>query len=205
MFVADAVAVRDGNLAALSRWPQYMAYFDPLTLLPAIAAVTKHIGVVATATTSYNEPFHLARKFASLDHISGGRAGWNIVTSGSVEEAHNFNLDEHLAHALRYERAAEFVEVAMQLWDSWSDDAVVLDKAAGVYADTARVRQIEHAGKHFKVRGPLNVQRSPQGWPLLVQAGSSEDGKEFAARHAEAIFTAQQTLADGQAFYKDVK
>ncbi|MCW2885730.1 MAG: monooxygenase [Streptosporangiaceae bacterium] len=178
---------------------------EPLTLLSAIAVVTEHIGLISTASTTFNEPFHLARKFASLDHISGGRAGWNIVTSGSEEEAANFNLDEHLEHGLRYERAAEFVEVTNKLWDSWADDAVVLDRTAGVYADTAKVRRIEHVGRHFKVRGPLNVQRIPQGRPLLVQAGSSEDGKEFAARYAEAIFTAQQTLSDGQAFYKDVK
>lgn len=178
---------------------------EPLTLLSAIAVATEHIGLIATASTTFNEPFHLARKFASLDHISGGRAGWNIVTSGSEAEANNFNLDEHLEHGLRYARAAEFVQVAKELWDSWADDAVLVDTAAGRYADTAKVRQIDHAGTFFKVRGPLNVQRSPQGWPLLVQAGSSEDGKEFAARHAEAIFTAQQTLADGQTFYKDVK
>jgi N-acetyl-S-(2-succino)cysteine monooxygenase len=178
---------------------------EPITLLSAIAVATEHIGLIATASTTFNEPFHLVRKFASLDHISGGRAGWNIVTSGSEAEAGNFNLDEHLEHGLRYQRAAEFLEVATRLWDSWADDAVLLDTTAGRYADTAKVRQIDHAGTFFKVRGPLNVQRSPQGWPLLVQAGSSEDGKEFAARYAEAIFTAQQTLSDGQAFYKDVK
>ena len=178
---------------------------EPLTLLSAIAVATERIGLISTASTTFNEPFTLARMFASLDHISHGRAGWNIVTSGNVAEANNFNLDEHIEHAVRYERADEFVEVAKKLWDSWADDAVLLDKASGRYADPAKVRQIEHVGKHFKVRGPLNVQRSPQGWPLLVQAGSSEDGRDFAARHAEAIFTAQQTLADAQTFYKDVK
>ncbi|MFD0689291.1 LLM class flavin-dependent oxidoreductase [Actinomadura fibrosa] len=178
---------------------------EPLTLLSAIAVATERIGLIATASTTFNEPFTLARLFASLDHISGGRAGWNIVTSGNTAEAHNFNLDEHVPHAVRYERAAEFVEVAAKLWDSWADDAVLLDVAGGRYADPDRVRPIDHAGTHFKVRGPLNVQRPPQGRPLLVQAGSSEDGREFAARHAEAVFTAQQTLADGQTFYKDVK
>ncbi|OEJ23641.1 monooxygenase [Streptomyces agglomeratus] len=179
--------------------------FEPLTLLSALASVTEHIGLIATVSTTFNEPFHTARKFASLDHISGGRAGWNIVTSGTVNEARNFGQDEHMEHGLRYERAREFVEVATRLWDSWEDDAIVLDREGGVYADTDKVREIGHRGEHFGVQGPLNVPRSPQGYPLLVQAGSSEDGKEFAAQYAEAVFTAQQTLADGQSFYKDLK
>ncbi|MEV4946508.1 LLM class flavin-dependent oxidoreductase [Streptomyces sp. NPDC053755] len=179
--------------------------FEPLTLLSALAAVTERVGLIATVSTTFNEPFHTARKFASLDHLSGGRAGWNIVTSGTVDEARNFGQDEHLEHGLRYERAREFVEVATQLWDSWEDDAILLDRERGLYADTDKVRKIDHRGTYFGVRGPLNVPRSPQGHPLLVQAGSSEDGKEFAARYAEAVFTAQQTLADGQTFYKDLK
>ena len=199
IFFADGLAVW-GRLRS-----NVSGGLEPLTLLAAISAVTKHVGLIATASTTFNEPFHLARKFASLDHISGGRAGWNIVTSGSLNEAHNFNLDEHVEHSVRYERAAEFLDVVTQLWDSWADDAVVLDKEAGVYADADRVREIDHTGLFFKVRGPLNVQRTPQGWPLLVQAGSSEDGKEFAARYAEAVFTAQQTVEDAVAFAKDVK
>ncbi|MER6998753.1 LLM class flavin-dependent oxidoreductase [Streptomyces sp. NPDC000410] len=179
--------------------------FEPLTLLSALAAVTERIGLIATVSTTFDEPFHTARKFASLDHISGGRAGWNIVTSGSVNEARNFGQDEHLEHRLRYERAREFVDVATKLWDSWEDDAILLDRESGVYADTAKVREIGHRGTYFGVQGPLNVPRTPQGCPLLVQAGSSEDGKEFAAEYAEAVFTAQQSLADGQAFYKDLK
>ncbi|MGD3110628.1 LLM class flavin-dependent oxidoreductase [Streptomyces sp. YGL11-2] len=179
--------------------------FEPLTLLSALATVTERIGLIATVSTTFNEPFHTARKFASLDHISGGRAGWNIVTSGTVDEARNFGQDEHLEHGLRYDRAREFVEVATKLWDSWEDDAVLLDRVRGIYADVDKVQPIGHRGEHFAVQGPLNVQRSPQGYPLLVQAGSSEDGKEFAAQYAEAVFTAQQTLADGQSFYKDVK
>ncbi|MFF9980332.1 LLM class flavin-dependent oxidoreductase [Streptomyces erythrochromogenes] len=179
--------------------------FEPLTLLSAIAAVTEHIGLIATVSTTFNEPFHLARKFASLDHISGGRAGWNIVTSGTLDEARNFNRDEHLEHSLRYDRAREFLDVATKLWDSWEDDAIVLDKEAGIYADTDKLHPAAHRGEYFGVAGPLNVPRSPQGHPLLVQAGSSESGKEFAAQYAEAVFTAQQTLADGQAFYKDLK
>jgi FMN-dependent oxidoreductase (nitrilotriacetate monooxygenase family) len=178
---------------------------EPITLLAAIAGATRHIGLIATASTTFNEPYLLARAFASLDHISGGRAGWNIVTSGSEAEARNFGYDRHPDHALRYERADEFLDVATDLWDSWEDDAVVLDAAGGRYADVAKVHQVAHTGKHFAVQGPLNVQRSPQGWPLLVQAGSSEDGREFAARWAEAVFTAQQTLSDAQTFYKDVK
>lgn len=177
--------------------------FEPITLLSALAATTEHIGLIATVSTTFNEPYHVAREFASLDHLSGGRAGWNIVTSGNVNEARNFGLDEHVAHGRRYERAHEFLDVAVKLWDSWQDDAVVIDRERGVYAEG--VRAIEHHGEHFRVAGPLNVQRSPQGHPLLVQAGSSEDGKEFAAQHAEAVFTAQQTLADGQAFYAGLK
>ncbi|MGW7362512.1 LLM class flavin-dependent oxidoreductase [Streptomyces sp. NPDC054841] len=201
----DSVFFADG----LALWGKIrhnaLGGFEPLTLLSALAAVTEHVGLIATVSTTYNEPFHTARKFASLDHLSGGRAGWNIVTSGSVDEARNFGQDEHLEHGLRYQRAREFVEVATKLWDSWDDDAIVLDRTHGIYADTDRVRQIDHRGEYFGVRGPLNVPRSPQGHPLLVQAGSSEDGKEFAAQYAEAVFTAQQTLADGQAFYKDLK
>ncbi|MFD7611461.1 LLM class flavin-dependent oxidoreductase [Streptomyces sp. NPDC059828] len=201
----DSVFLADG----LALWGKVrhnaLGGFEPLTLLSALAAVTEHVGLIATVSTTFNEPFHIARKFASLDHLSGGRAGWNIVTSGTVDEARNFGREEHLEHGLRYRRAREFVEVATKLWDSWDDDAILLDRERGVYADTAKVRAIDHHGEHFGVRGPLNVPRSPQGHPLLVQAGSSEDGKEFAARYAEAVFTAQQTLADGQAFYKDLK
>ncbi|MFE2429225.1 LLM class flavin-dependent oxidoreductase [Streptomyces sp. NPDC059373] len=201
----DSVFLADG----LALWGQVrynvLGGFEPLTLLSALAAVTSRIGLIATVSTTFNEPFHVARKFASLDHISGGRAGWNIVTSGSVNEARNFGLAEHPEHSARYDRAREFVDVATKLWDSWEDDAPVVDRERGIYADAGKVRAIDHAGEHFRVQGPLNVQRSPQGYPLLVQAGSSEDGKEFAAQHAEAVFTAQQTLADGQAFYKDLK
>ncbi|GAA4604457.1 FMN-dependent oxidoreductase (nitrilotriacetate monooxygenase family) [Actinoplanes octamycinicus] len=178
---------------------------EPTVLLTAIAAVTEHIGLIATASTSYNEPYNLARRFASVDHVSGGRAGWNIVTTAGADAARNFGLDDVPLHAERYARAGEFLEVATKLWDSWADDAVLADKAAGVHADAEKVRAIHHRGRFFRVDGPLNVPRSPQGYPLLVQAGSSEDGKEFAARWAEAVFTAQQTLAEAQAFYRDLK
>ncbi|MET9229566.1 LLM class flavin-dependent oxidoreductase [Lentzea sp. NPDC003310] len=178
---------------------------EPTILLTAIAAVTTRIGLIATASTTYNEPFNLARRFASLDHVSGGRAGWNIVTTAGDDAARNFGLDAQPAHLTRYDRAAEFVEVSKKLWDSWDDDAIVADKESGVHARDDRVHTIDHVGPHFKVRGPLNVPRSPQGHPLLVQAGSSEDGRDFAARHAEAVFTAHQTLEDAVAFYRDVK
>lgn len=178
---------------------------EPLTLLTALATATEHIGLIATASTSYNSPYNLARRFASLDIISGGRAGWNIVTTAGSEAARNFGLDAEPAHATRYERAAEFLEVALKLWDSWEDDVIVGDKAAGVWGDDAKIHPPRHNGEFFSVEGPLNVPRTPQGYPLLVQAGSSEDGKRFAARHAEAVFTAQQTLKDAQDFYADLK
>ncbi|WP_328917361.1 MULTISPECIES: LLM class flavin-dependent oxidoreductase [unclassified Streptomyces] len=178
---------------------------EPTVLLTALAGVTSRIGLIATASTSYNEPYNLARRFASVDHVSGGRAGWNIVTTAGADAARNFGLDDTPLHRERYLRAAEFVDVATKLWDSWADDAIVADKEAGVHALAERVRKFGHKGDFFRVDGPLNVQRSPQGYPLLVQAGSSEDGKDFAARYAEAVFTAQQTLEEAVAFYKDVK
>jgi FMN-dependent oxidoreductase (nitrilotriacetate monooxygenase family) len=201
----DSIFFADG--LAVGRNLRYNAQnnLEPLTLLSAISTRTERIGLIATASTTYNEPFQLARKFASLDHISRGRAGWNIVTSAGEDEAHNFNLAARPAHEDRYSRATEFVDVVLKLWDSWEDDAYVLDKDSGHFVDTAKVHQIDHHGRNFQVRGPLNIARPPQGRPLLVQAGSSEAGKEYAARFAEAVFTAQQTLADGQAFYADLK
>ncbi|WP_437756340.1 LLM class flavin-dependent oxidoreductase [Sorangium sp. So ce1389] len=178
---------------------------EPTVLLAALAGVTQHIGLIATASTTYNEPFNLARRFASLDHISGGRAGWNIVTTAGVDAARNFNLEELPAHSDRYARAAEFIDVSLKLWDSWEDDAPLGDKENGVWGDDRKIHPPRHVGRYFKVEGALNVPRPPQGYPLLVQAGSSEDGKELAARYAEAVFTAQQTLADAQQFYADLK
>ncbi len=178
---------------------------EPTVLLTAIAGATERIGLIATASTTYNEPFNLARRFASIDWVSGGRAGWNVVTTAGPDAARNFGIEDQPAHAARYERAAEFIEVAQKLWDSWEDDAILADKSEGVWGDSTRIRTIDHEGKHFKVRGPLNVPRTPQGHPLIVQAGSSEDGKNLAARYAEAVFTAHQTLADAQAFYADLK
>jgi len=178
---------------------------EPTVLLTAIAMATQRIGLVATASTTYNDPFNLARRFASVDVVSGGRAGWNVVTTAGPDAAGNFGLDDQPAHSERYERAAEFLEVAYRLWDSWDDDAPLGDKASGVWGDQARIRAIDHVGRHFRVRGPLNLPRSPQGRPVIVQAGSSEDGKILASRHAEAVFTAQQTLDDALAFYRDLK
>ncbi|MEU4625113.1 LLM class flavin-dependent oxidoreductase [Actinoplanes sp. NPDC023801] len=178
---------------------------EPTLLLAALAATTTRIGLIATASTSYNEPYNLARRFASLDHLSGGRAGWNIVTTAGEAAARNFGLHDQPLHRTRYERADEFLQVSTKLWDSWADDAVIADKQSGVHAVPDRVRPVGHEGQYFRVEGALNVPRSPQGHPLLVQAGSSENGKEFAARWAEAIFVAQPTLAESQAFYADIK
>jgi FMN-dependent oxidoreductase (nitrilotriacetate monooxygenase family) len=178
---------------------------DPLVLLSVLAAATTHIGLIGTASTTYNAPYNLARRFASLDHVSGGRAGWNIVTTADRGAAQNFGLADRPDHADRYARATEFLDVTLKLWDSWDDDAVLADKASGRFAAPGRIRPIDHDGEYYSVRGPLNLPRSPQGRPLLVQAGSSEDGKDFAARYAEAVFTAQQTIEDAQAFYADLK
>ncbi|MEV0355233.1 LLM class flavin-dependent oxidoreductase [Nocardia sp. NPDC050697] len=178
---------------------------EPTVILTAVAVQTSRIGLIATASTSYNDPYNLARRFASVDWVSKGRAGWNIVTTAGADAARNFGLDDTPEHRVRYERAAEFVDVATKLWDSWADDAVIGDKALGIHADAEKVRAIGHRGEFFSVEGPLNVPRPPQGYPLLVQAGSSENGKNFAARYAEAVFTAQQTFADAIAFYTDLK
>jgi FMN-dependent oxidoreductase (nitrilotriacetate monooxygenase family) len=205
VFLADGVAVRrDRDLGALSRSGQ-IVHFEPLTLLSALSAVTEHVGLVATASTTYNEPFHIARKFASLDHLSSGRAGWNVVTSATEAEAKNFNRDHHMEHELRYERAREFLQVVTGLWNSWDDDAFIRDKESGIYVDTDKLHILNHKGKHFSVKGPLNVARPPQGYPVIVQAGASESGQDFAAETAEVIFTAQQTLAEAQAFYAGLK
>ncbi|QVI70233.1 LLM class flavin-dependent oxidoreductase [Pseudomonas syringae] len=202
LFVADSVAAATGDIA--SRMAR-SDHFEPLTLLSALSAVTEHIGLIATATTTYNEPYHVARKFASLDHLSGGRAGWNLVTSDAAAEAQNFGRAEHVGHAERYSRAREFHQVVTGLWDSWADDAFTRDKASGEYYDPARLHVLNHQGEHFRVKGPLNVARSPQGQPVVVQAGSSEVGRDLAAQTAEVVFTAQTSLASAQAFYADLK
>ncbi|MEJ1978265.1 MAG: LLM class flavin-dependent oxidoreductase [Acetobacteraceae bacterium] len=205
IFLADALATRDGKIESLSRWPQYMAYFEPITLLATLAAVTRRIGLVATATTSYNEPYNVARKFASLDHLSHGRAGWNVVTSANLSEAFNFGREAHYEHGERYDRALEFTEVVRGLWDSWDDDAFVRDRATGRYFIPEKLHYLRHKGEHFSVRGPLNAARPPQGHPVMFQAGSSEAGKELAAQTAEAVFTPLHSLEGAQAFYRDLK
>jgi FMN-dependent oxidoreductase (nitrilotriacetate monooxygenase family) len=199
LFLADGPALRG---TGEFRPPGQL---EPLTLLTALSQATRRIGLIATVSTTYNDPYNLARRLASVDHVSRGRAGWNIVTSAGASEAANFGLDDRPDHVTRYARADEFLSVVKALWDSWETEAVVADKAAGRYADTDRIHKISHRGRHFAIAGPLNVERPPQGYPLLVQAGSSEDGKDFAARHAEAIFTAHQTYGRAREFYADIK
>jgi FMN-dependent oxidoreductase (nitrilotriacetate monooxygenase family) len=205
VFLADSVGIQEhGDDQALSRYGR-IAYFEPVTLFSALAATTKHIGFVSTASTTYEEPYLLARKFASLDHISKGRAAWNVVTTGNENAAGNFGKEAHPAHPLRYERAEEFLDVVKGLWDSFEDDAFLRHKASGVYLDPRKLHTLNHKGKHFSVTGPLNISRPPQGYPVIVQAGASDAGRELAARTSEVIFTAWQTLEEAQAFYRDVK
>lgn len=206
IFLADGIGIRqnDQPSGSLCRSNQNVE-LEPLTLLSGLAAVTKHIGLTATASTTYNEPYHLARKFASLDHISKGRAGWNLVTSWSDAEAFNFGRDHQMAYADRYERAMEFAEVATGLWDSWEEDAFLHDKASGVFYDPDKLHTLGHRGKHFAVRGPLSVARAPQGRPIIVQAGSSEQGRDIAARFADVVFSAEQDLDAARAYYAAIK
>ncbi|WP_338665827.1 LLM class flavin-dependent oxidoreductase [Pararoseomonas sp. SCSIO 73927] len=203
-FMADHQAVLNMPIQALKR-SATVTSFDPMTLLPALAMVTEHLGLIATASTTYNEPWHIARKFASLDHISNGRAGWNVVTSGNPTEAQNFGREEHVEHAARYRRAHEFIDVVEGLWDSWADDAFIRDVEAGTYFDPEKMHVLGHKGEHFSVRGPLNVARPVQGWPVIVQAGASDDGRQLAAETAEVIFAAGGPIEEARAFYSDVK
>jgi FMN-dependent oxidoreductase (nitrilotriacetate monooxygenase family) len=205
VFLADNQAVRVGAPEAVSRVAQFVANFEPLTMIAALAALTERIGFISTASTSYNYPYQIARKFASLDFISGGRIGWNIVTSGMAQEAYNFGRDEHYADNVRYVRAAEFVEVCLGLWDSWEDDAFPRDKATGVFSDLSKMHVLDHAGEHFRVLGPLNVPRSPQARPLLVQAGASDTGVDFAARYADMVFVTPQSLEQARKTYTTLK
>jgi len=201
----DAVFLADTPVLTpdVAHRPEYA--LEPTVILAGIAAHTRRIGLIATASTSYNEPYNIARRFAALDHLSRGRAGFNAVTTAGPAAARNFGLDQAPAHRDRYRRAAEFVETVGELWDSWDDDALIGDAARGVFADPARIHTIDHRGEFFRVRGPLNTPRSPQGRPVLVQAGGSPDGIELAAAHAEAVFSAAQTLDEGTAYYRAVK
>jgi len=203
-FMADHLAVLNMPTAALKR-SHTVTSFEPLTLLPALAVVTERLGLVATASTTFDLPYHIARRFASLDHISGGRAGWNVVTTSNPDSALNFGLEEHVEHGERYHRAREFIDVVTGLWDSWADDAFVRDVASGVYFDPAKLHVLDHKGEHLSVRGPLNIARPIQGWPVIVQAGASESGRQLAAETAEVVFASQRRLDEAQRFYADVK
>jgi len=204
MFLADNVGVWQRDIDSRGHSSR-AAYFEPITLLSALASHTSRLGLVATMTASFTEPYHVARLYASLDHLSGGRAGWNLVTSANGAEAFNFGYEEHLPHGERYDRAREFALVVLGLWDSWADDAFIRDKASGQYFLPERLHILKHAGPHFKVRGPLNVPRSPQGRPVVVQAGSSDAGIDLAAETAEVVFTAQVLLEEAHRFYQAVK
>lgn len=204
VFLADILGVGVSNPTFEYGAP--LLQFEPITFFSYLAAVTEKIGFVGTASTTYSEPFNLARQLASLDHLSNGRAGWNVVTSGGEEVARNFGTtDDKWKHHLRYERANEYLDIVKKLWDSWEDDAILYDQENGIFLDKNKVHAINYEGNYLSVGGPLNIGRPPQGYPVIVQAGSSDDGKELAARTAEAIFTAWQTLEEAQAFYRDVK
>ncbi|WP_047302393.1 LLM class flavin-dependent oxidoreductase [Pseudomonas fluorescens] len=202
LFLNDNVAVGDLDPRVLAR-SSHSLRWDPLTLLPALAVVTRHIGLIATASTTYNEPYNLARKFASLDHLSEGRAGWNLVTG--LIGGENFNQPEPMSHAQHYARAEEFFDVVSGLWDSWADDAFPRDQASGQWLRPERMHLLQHRGPHFQVQGPLNAPRPVQGWPVIAQAGSSGPGTELAARCAELVFTAQVELEQAKAFYRELK
>ena len=203
-FMADHLAVLNMPIEALKR-SATVTSFDPLTLLPALAIVTEHLGLIATASTTFEPPYTIARRFASLDHISGGRAAWNLVTTSNPDAALNFGIDEKVGHGQRYRRAREFVDVVTGLWDSFADDAFIRDVNSGVFFDPEKMHILGHKGDYLSVRGPLNIARPPQGWPVIVQAGASEAGRQLAAETAEVIFAAQSTLDAGQKFYADIK
>jgi alkanesulfonate monooxygenase len=203
-FMADHLAVLNMPINALKR-SHTVTSFEPFTLLSALSGATERIGLVATASTTFDEPYHIARRFASLDHISGGRAGWNIVTTANPDAALNFGRDELMDHDERYARAREFYDVVTGLWDSFADDAFVRDVESGIYVDPARMHVLDHKGKYLSVRGPLNIARPVQGWPVIVQAGASEPGRQLAAETAELVFASGGDLAAGKAFYADMK
>jgi FMN-dependent oxidoreductase (nitrilotriacetate monooxygenase family) len=201
----DALFVVDSQFINATYPAHYLNRLEPLTLLSAVATHTRHIGLVGTASSTYNSPFNLARRFASLDHISGGRAGWNVVTSFDTGTSRNFGLDEHLDYTTRYGRALEFVQVARGLWDSYEDDAFPADVERNVFLDPAKLHALDHMGEHFKIAGPLNLSRSPQGQPVIFQAGVSEEGRDLAAQVAEGIYAPGGTLQQAQEYYADIK
>ncbi len=201
----DFVFFGDGLYISEKSHPNFLVRFEPLTLLAALAMETTHIGLAATLSTTYSDPYTVARQFSSIDHLSDGRAGWNIVTSPLEGSAANYSKPEHPQHDLRYRMAGEFVEITKGLWDSWEDDAFIRDKESGVFIDPSKMHRLDHEGEFYSVAGPLNISRSKQGSPVLIQAGSSEAGRGFAARIADAIFTGQATSADAAGFYQDIK
>ncbi|MEY3731027.1 MAG: hypothetical protein RLZZ57_1783 [Pseudomonadota bacterium] len=203
-FMADHLAVLNMPIEALKR-SGTVTSFEPFTLLSALAMVTERIGLIATASTTYDAPYHIARRFASLDHISAGRAGWNIVTTSNPDAARNFGMTEHMDHAERYARAREFHDVVTGLWDSFAEDAFIRDKESGVFWDPARMHKLNHEGKYLSIAGPLNIARPVQGWPVIVQAGASDSGRQLAAEVAEMIFAAGGPMADARAYYADIK
>ena len=203
-FMADHLAVLNMPIQALKR-SATVTSFEPFTLLSALAVTTERIGLVATASTTFNSPYHIARRFASLDHLSGGRAGWNIVTTSNPDAALNFGMDDHMEHDERYRRAREFYDVVTGLWDSFAEDAFVRDVDAGLYFNPDRMHVLDHKGEFLTVRGPLNIARPIQGWPVIVQAGASEAGRQLAAETAEVIFASGSSLVEAQRFYADVK
>src|SRR5499426_329686 len=203
-FMADHLAVLNMPLDALKR-SHTVTSFEPFTLLSALAGVTEHLGLVATGSTTFDAPYHVARRFASLDHISGGRAGWNIVTTSNPDAALNFGLEDHMEHGERYARAREFYDVVTGLWDSWADDAFIRDVDNGIYFDPAKLHVLDHKGEHISVRGPLNIARPVQGWPVIVQAGASDAGRELAAETAELVFASGSNLVGAQRLYADIK
>jgi len=207
IFFADGAGIRQGDRprGSLARTGRDMLELEPTMLLPALAMVTRHVGLVATASTTYNEPYNLARRFATLDHISNGRAGWNVVASWSALEAQNFGLETTLDYDMRYARSAEFVEVVKGLWDGWENDALLFDKATGQYFDEAKMHVLDHRGRYFQVRGPLTVAGMPQGHPIIVQAGASGQGRELGAATADVIYAISDTLGRAKAYYADVK
>lgn len=199
LFISDSMAMDPTD------HPSFMCRFEPTSLITALIACTTHIGLGATVSTSFSEPYNVARLFSSIDHLSGGRVAWNVVTSSNPSAALNFNLDQHLEHEFRYERASEFVDVVRGLWDCWDDGAIVADKATGRFIDASKVRSLDHKGRFFKVKGPLNMARAPQGHPVLIQAGGSPSGLELAARTADVVFSVVQELAPARRAYADLK
>jgi len=205
LFIADTIGVPGADSMETLSYQSLVDKFEPMTTLAALSSVTTHIGLVATCATTYNEPYNVARTLASIDHLSGGRAGWNLVTGGIREDAFNFSLDTHVAHADRYDRAEEFVDVCHGLWDSFEDDAIIRDKASGRYVIPEKLHYLNHKGKHFSVKGPLSVARSPQGRPVIIQAGASEPAMQLSARIADVVFASQSSLEGAKAFYANVK